>query len=194
MEKPRSLIIFWNSAYLPVSRFSRGVANPTVAVKVKMNGAFSANLDSPARFCFVVIKAGKHKSACPPPLILRRGTLPNWNRQRPSTMRGLAALPTRQRDGGRRSRPCASPFISALTGARWPATFLAAPLPLVDILSTSGPRRTRDGGLYTCRRSLKPNRIFVHSRSQKPVRFPAGENGRVNTRHPRFPRQPRQQV
>jgi len=28
---------------------------------VEMNDAFSAAIDSPARFCFVVTKAGKHR-------------------------------------------------------------------------------------------------------------------------------------
>ena len=40
---------------------------------VKMNGAFSAAIDSPARFCFMVTKAGKPKSACPPRLIMEYG-------------------------------------------------------------------------------------------------------------------------
>ena len=37
---------------------------------VEMNDAFSAAIDSPARFCFVVTKAGKPKSACLPRLIM----------------------------------------------------------------------------------------------------------------------------
>lgn len=44
---------------------------------VEMNGAFSAAIDSPARFCFVVTKAGKPKSACPPPPILGGRTAPS---------------------------------------------------------------------------------------------------------------------
>ena len=41
------------------------VANPGGAVKVKVHGAFSANLDSPARVRFVVIKAGKPQGCLP---------------------------------------------------------------------------------------------------------------------------------
>ena len=37
------------------------VANPAGAVKVKVHGAFSANLDRPARVRFVVIKACQHQ-------------------------------------------------------------------------------------------------------------------------------------
>ena len=41
-----------------------------------MNGAYSAAIDSPARFCFMATKAGKPKSACPPRLIMGDGTTP----------------------------------------------------------------------------------------------------------------------
>lgn len=41
------------------------IANPSGAVKVKVHGAFSANLDSPARVRSVVIKAGKHQGCLP---------------------------------------------------------------------------------------------------------------------------------
>ena len=41
------------------------VANPGGAVKVKVHGAFSANLDRPARVRFVVIKAGKPQGCLP---------------------------------------------------------------------------------------------------------------------------------
>ena len=44
---------------------------------VEMNDAFSAAIDSPARFCFVVTKASKPKSACPPPPILGGRTAPS---------------------------------------------------------------------------------------------------------------------
>lgn len=43
---------------------------------VEMNGAYSDAIDSPARFCFMVTKAGKPKSACPPRLIVGNGAPP----------------------------------------------------------------------------------------------------------------------
>ncbi len=43
---------------------------------VEMNGAYSAAIDSPSRFCFMVTKAGKPKSACPPLLIMGNGSPP----------------------------------------------------------------------------------------------------------------------
>ncbi len=41
------------------------IANPAGAVKVKVHGAFSANLDRPARVHFAVGKAGKHQGCLP---------------------------------------------------------------------------------------------------------------------------------
>ena len=52
------------------------VANPAVAVKVKMNGAFSANLDSPVQFCFSVTKAGKPQGCLPASLDFGDGEPP----------------------------------------------------------------------------------------------------------------------
>ena len=46
-------------------QFTGKIANPTEAVKVEMNGVFSANLDGPARFCLSVIKAGKPQGCLP---------------------------------------------------------------------------------------------------------------------------------
>ena len=45
--------------------FTWTVANPAGAVKVEVHGAFSANLDRPARVRFVVVKAGKHRWCLP---------------------------------------------------------------------------------------------------------------------------------
>ena len=59
---------------------------------------------------------------------------------------------------------------------------------------TSGGRKTRDGGLYTCRRFLKTDRLFVPSRSQKPSPFSCRCKRGAYRTAPRFPRQPRQQV
>lgn len=102
------------------------VANPAGAVKVKVHGAFSANLDRPARVRSVVIKAGKHQGCL------------------------LASF-----DFGCRGR------CSSRRG-------LAETHPDLMYVSTRG---TRDGGLYTCRRSPKTDRLFVRSRSQKPRPF-----------------------
>ena len=102
------------------------VANPAGAVKVKVHGAFSANLDRPARVRFTVGKAGKPQGCL------------------------LASF-----DFGCRGR-CSS-------GRRLAETYL--------ILMYVSTRGTRDGGLYTCRRSPKTDRLFVRSRSQKPRPF-----------------------
>ena len=99
------------------------VANPAGAVKVKVHGAFSANLDRPARVRFAVGKAGKPQGCLPASFDFGcRG----WC----SSRRRLAE------------------------------TYL--------ISMYVSMRGTRDGGLYTCRRSPKTDRLFVRSRSQKP--------------------------
>ena len=58
-------------------------------------------------------------------------------RERPSTLRDWPPCPPIQRGGGRRSRPGVTPFISALTVARCPATFPGVWPQLRDTLSTS---------------------------------------------------------
>lgn len=58
-------------------------------------------------------------------------------RARTSTLRDWPPCPPIQRDGGWRSRPGVSPFISALTVARCPATFPGVWPQLRDTLSTS---------------------------------------------------------
>ena len=55
----------------------------------------------------------------------------------PSTLRDWPPCPPIQRGGGRRSRPGVTPFISALTVARCPATFPGVWPQLRDTLSTS---------------------------------------------------------
>ena len=62
---------------------------------------------------------------------------PKSERERPSTLRDWTPCPPIQRDSGRRSRPGANPFISALTVARCPATFPGVCPQLRDTLSTS---------------------------------------------------------
>ena len=111
-------------------QFAIEIANPAGAVKVKVHGAFSANLDRPARVRFAVVKAGKPQGCLPASF-----------------------------DFGCRRR-CSSRQEST-------ETYLIS-----MYVSTLG---TRDGGLYTCRRSPRTDRLFVRSRSQNP-------------------RQPRQQV
>ena len=62
---------------------------------------------------------------------------PKSERERPSTLRDWPPCPPIQWDGGRRSRPGVTPFISALTVARCPATFPGVWPQLRDTLSTS---------------------------------------------------------
>ena len=62
---------------------------------------------------------------------------PKSERERPSTLRDWPPCPPIQRGGGRRSRPGVTPFISALTVARCPATFPGVWPQLRDTLSTS---------------------------------------------------------
>ena len=115
-------------------------------------------------------------------------------RARPSTLRDWPPCPPIQRGGGRRSRPGVTPFISALTVARCPATFPGVWPQLRDILSTSRSVGRGTGLSYTCRRSLKPARFFVHSHSQKVSLFSYRSKRGAKSTAPRFPRQPRQQV
>ena len=51
-------------------------------------------------------------------------------------------------------------------------------------VSTQG---TRDGGLYTCRRSPKAERLFVRSRSQKPRPFSCRCKRGAKATHPAYP-------
>lgn len=69
---------------------------------VEMNGAFSAAIDSPARFCFMVTKAGKPKSACPPCLIMEYGATQLWD-----------ILSSRWAYGGRETGACIPAAASA---------------------------------------------------------------------------------
>ena len=104
-----------------------------------MHGAFSANLDRPARVRFAVVKAGKPQGCLPASFDFGcRG----WCSSR---------------------RRLAETYLISM------------------YVSTRG---TRDGGLYTCRRSPKTDRVFVRSRSQKPARFPAGASGAQKQRTP----------
>ena len=115
-------------------------------------------------------------------------------RARTSTLRDWPPCPPIQRGGGRRSRPGVTPFISALTVARCPATFPGVWPQLRDTLSTSRSVGRGTGLSYTCRRSLKTGRFFAHSHSQKFSLFSCRSKRGARSTAPRFPRQPRQQV
>ena len=71
------------------------------------------------------------------PFQFRGRKRPKIKRVRPSTLRDWPPCPPIQRGGGRRSRPGVTPFISALTVARCPATFPGVWPQLRDTLSTS---------------------------------------------------------
>ncbi len=123
-------------------QFAIEVANPAGAVKVKVHGAFSANLDRPARVRFAVGKAGKHQGCLPASF-----------------------------DFGHRGR-CPS-------RRRLAETYLIS-----MYVSTRG---TKDGGLYTCRRSPKTDRLFVRSRSQTPRPFSCRCKRGAKAPHPASP-------
>ena len=122
--------------------FTWTVANPAGAVKVKVHGAFSANLDRPARVRFAVGKAGKPQGCLP-------ASFDFGCRGRCSSRRGVAET-----------------------------------YPNLMYVSTRG---TRDGGLYTCRRSPKTDRLFVRSRSQKPRPFSCRCKRGAKAPHPASP-------
>ena len=115
-------------------------------------------------------------------------------RVRPSTLRDLPPCPPIQQNNGRRSRPGANPFISALTVARCSAILPGVWPQLRDILSISRSVGRGTGLSYTCRRSLKTGRFFAHSHSQKFSLFSCRSKRGARSTAPRFPRQPRQQV
>ena len=159
-----------------------------------MNGAFHAPpLTVPPVFADGQSRRESPKMASRPFHYEKRNA-PKSERERPSTLRDWPPCLPVQRDGGRRSRPGIKPFISALTVARCPATFPGVWPQLRDILSTSRSVGRGTGLSYTCRRSLKPARFFVHSHSQKFSLFSCRSKRGAKSTAPRFPRQPRQQV
>ena len=107
---------------------------------------------------------------------------------------GLAALSPIQRNGGRRSRPGANPFISALTVACCPATFPGVWPHFGTLCPQVGAKDEGRGLSYTCRRSLKTGRFFAHSHSQKFSLFSCRSKRGARSTAPRFLCQPRQQV
>ena len=103
-----------------------------------MHGAFSANLDRPARVRFVVVKAGKPQGCLPASFDFG--------------CRGWCSS---------RRRHLISMYVST--------------------------RGTRNGGLYTCRRSPKTDRVFVRSRSQNPRPFSCRCKRGAKAPHPASP-------
>src|SRR5699024_7553307 len=82
-------------------------------------------------------QGGKALKWLPAHFKFERRNTPKSERERPSTFRDWPPCPPIQRDGGWRSRPGATPFISALTVARCPAIFPGVWPQLRDTLSTS---------------------------------------------------------
>ena len=103
-------------------------------------------------------------------------------------MRDWPPCPPIQRGGGRRSRPGVTPFISALTVARCPATFPGVWPQLRDTLSTSRSVG-RGTGAFIYLPPFSENRpIFLLIPIRKnSACFPAGANGAQEAPHPVSP-------
>ena len=103
-------------------------------------------------------------------------------------MRDWPPCPPIQRDGGRRSRPGANPFISALTVARCPATFPGMWPQLWDTFSTSRSvgRGTR-AFIYLPPFSENSSIFSSFPFTKIQFVFPAGANGAQEALHPVFP-------
>ena len=119
---------------------------------------------------------------------------PKSERERPSTLRDWPPCSPIQRNGGRRSRPGANPFISALTVACCPATFPGVWPHFGTLCPQVGAKDEGRGLSYTCRRSLKTARFFAYSHSQKFSLFSCRSKRGARSTAPRFLCQPRQQV
>ena len=91
-------------------------------------------------------------------------------------MRDWPPCPPIQRGGGRRSRPGVTPFISALTVARCPATFPGVWPQLRDTLSTSRSVGRGTGLSYTPCLLMSPDlRLRLHATQAQPC-FLAASN------------------
>ena len=153
-----------------------------------MNGAFHAPpLTVPPVFADGQSRRESPKMASRPFHYEKRNA-PKSERERPSTLRDWPPCPPIQQNNGRRSRPGANPFISALTVARCSAILPGVWPQLRDILSISRSVGRGTGLSYTCRRSLKPARFFVHSHSQKVSLFSCRSKRGAKSTAPRFPR------
>ena len=87
----------------------------------------------------------------------------------------------------RRASPkgaCPPPLILGAGGRCSSGRRLAETYLISMYVSTRG---TRDGGLYTCRRSPKTDRLFVRSRSQKPRPFSCRCKRGAKATHPASP-------
>ena len=132
-------------------------------------------------------QGGKATKWLPAHFNFARENAPKLKKVRPSTLRDWPPCLPVQRDGWRQSRPGANPFISALTVVRCPATFPGVWPQLRDILPTSRSVGRGTGLSYTCRRSLKPARFFVHSHSQKFSLFSCRSKRGAKSTAPPFP-------
>lgn len=195
--------------------FLRQIATPVGAVNGQDERRTSAPpLTAPPGLAFRSSRRASPRGACPPLLDFGRERH-RAERSGGQTPTGACPpLPTCKRGDGRRSRPGVSPLVSALTDARRSATSGHFVPPARDerqgrVLAEMylnlryvfrqnapafKPHETRDGGLYTCRRSLKTGGLFVPFRSQKLRPFSCRCKRGAYRTAPRFPRQPRQQV
>ena len=132
-----------------------------------MNGAFHAPpLTVPSGFADGQSRRESPKMASRPFHYEKRNA-PKSERERPSTLRDWPPCPPIQRGGGRRSRPGVTPFISALTVARCPATFPGVWPQLRDTLSTSRSVGRGTGAFIYLPPFSETSSFFVHSHSQK---------------------------
>ena len=102
-----------------------------------MNGAFHAPPLTARLSLLMSNQGGKALKWLPAHFNFERRNAPKSETERPSTLRDLPPCPPIQQNNGRRSRPGANPFISALTVARCPAIFPGVWPQLRDTLSTS---------------------------------------------------------
>ena len=91
-------------------------------------------------------------------------------------MRDWPPCPPIQRGGGRRSRPGVTPFISALTVARCPATFPGVWPQLRDTLSTSRSVGRGTGAFIYALSAAEISPLFPAYQPQTKPCFPAASN------------------
>ena len=132
-----------------------------------MNGVFHA----PPLTVPPVFADGQSRQETPKmasrPFHYEKRNAPKSERERLSTLRDWSPCSPIQRDGGWRSRPGVSPFISALTVARCPVTFPGVWPQLRDILSTSWSVGRGTGAFIYLPPFSETSPVFVHSHSQK---------------------------
>ena len=101
---------------------------------------------------------------------------PKSERERPSTLRDWPPCPPIQRGGGRRSRPGVTPFISALTVARCPATFPGVWPQLRDTLSTSRSVGRGTGAFIYAQSAVETRPALTAPRHASTALFSCREN------------------